>query len=666
MGYSMSQLEAALDMARRGLLVFPLRPYGKRPAVSAFQYVATTDENVIREWWKQKPNYNVGVLTTDIVVFDLDTKHGKDAVGEYLKNGGHFDTFVVRTATGGMHCYFNGPDSRLRVGFLPGVDVRSHNGYVVGAGSYVDAKLSGEPEIVATGDYKIEHDCTDLPWVPAELEMKLEKPGKHERLNTSVELDTPTAIVAASEWLKTAAPAIEGQGGDNRTYETAAKLVRDFALSEEIAFELMSRGWNERCVPPWPLDLLLRKIENAAAYGKGELGSGRPEVIFSQVHIVPPPTMTSAHERGVFLGNLLEAKDVKARPWIVERLMLKGDVTIVGGAGAVGKSAFTLTAICHFAAGKDFGPYKLRGKRPLRVLIYNAEDDREEQSRRVLAICMAFSLDYDLVRSNIASMDDANGELLLATLANGSPVQHATAINYIVNAAERDKIDVIVLDPLVNLHTVNENDNGSMRYVMSILRRIARETGTAVLTVHHTAKGLSKADKGDQDAMRGASAIINSARVSLMISSLTDDDRKEMNIKDEERHQFVRIDDAKANMFAKTGGALMYLKLQSTKLFTGDWIGVPVPFGDKEKIAQQRQDMAIIILEELRAINKGSMGLADAAKLIIRESEVYKNTKEGAMRLRIEGWFKRPVQLNGRPEKIALERDGALLKLKLT
>jgi hypothetical protein len=658
----MSQLEAALAMARRGFPVFPLRVCGKKPAVSAFQYVATTDENVIREWWKSQPKYNIGVLTTDIVVFDLDTKHGKDAVGEYTKNGGHFNTLVVRTATGGMHCYFNGPDSRLRTGLLPGVDVRSHNGYVVGAGSHVDAELSGEPEIKATGDYTIEHDCADLPWVPAELEAKLEKPGKHERRDTSVELDTPTAIVTASEWLKTAAPAIEGEGGDNTTYQTAARLTRDFALSEEIAFELMARGWNERCVPPWPLDLLLRKIENAAAYGKGELGAARPEVIFGQVHM--PPPAPPAHERGVYLGNLLEAKDIKARPWTVERLLLKGDVTIIGGAGAVGKSAFTLAAICHFAAGKDFGSYKLRGKRPLRILVYNAEDDREEQSRRVLAICMAYNLDYDLVRSNLASMDNVNDDFLLATLANGSPVQIPTSINYIVEAARRDQIDVIVLDPLVNLHTCNENDNSSMHYVMGILRRIARETGTALLTVHHTAKGTAS-NKGEQDTLRGASSIINSARVSLIISSLSDDDRKEMGIKDEDRHQFVRIDDVKANMFAKTGGALMYLKMESTRLSTGDLIGVPVPFGDKEKIAQQRQEMALIIMEELITIGKGSIGLSDATRLIIRESEVYKTMKEATLRLRIEGWFKRPVQLEGRPEKIALEREGALLMLKL-
>ena len=667
----MSQLDAALAMAKRGFRVFPLRVYGKRPAISAFQNAATCDENIIRAWWNDNPKYNIGILTTGLVVVDIDVKYVKDAVDEYTKNGGHFDTFVVKTPTGGYHCYFNGPDAKLAAGVFPGVDLRAYNGYVVGPGSTVDAALSGEDNIKATGTYVIAHDIGgdigDLPWVPEGIERKLEKPGVRIRIDFSVELDTTTAILNATEWLKSADPAIEGMGGDNRTYETAAKLVRDFALSPETAFQLLWQNWNDYCIPPWPEHELWHKVENAVAYGKGPLGAARPEAYFGSVQLVPVPQLVPAiqEQDDVYMGNLMMAKDIRSRQWLVERLLLKRDITVLGGSGGAGKSIFILTVICHLACGKDFGVYKSKEKRPLRFMIYNAEDDREEQARRILAICFAFNLDYELVRSNIAAMGNAKTELLLARIITQTPMQDEKEINTIVENAKRVKADILIFDPLVNLHTCNENDNSQMRFVMSIFRRIAVETDTAVFLVHHANKGNAKENKGDPDAMRGATAIVNSARISLMISSVTDADRKEMNIGDEERYIYVRIDNAKTNIYLKTGGAIMYLMLQSIRLPTGDDMGVPVPVAAKIKTAVQRQTLAVIIVAEIRKRGKGYILLSDAAEAVQLEIEFYSKMDKDKLRRDMQKWFEKPVKVDGSDDHIVCVHDNKRLILEL-
>ena len=70
-------LRAALAAARSGLYVFPVRPYGKTPAVRDWEHAATTDPTIITAWWRSRP-YNIGIATgpSRLLVVDLDTARG--------------------------------------------------------------------------------------------------------------------------------------------------------------------------------------------------------------------------------------------------------------------------------------------------------------------------------------------------------------------------------------------------------------------------------------------------------------------------------------------------------------------------------------------------------------------------------------------------------------
>lgn len=674
-------LAAALAMARRGFRVFPLRPFGKKPAIAAFQFVATTDEATLRAWWTDvlrpedglamcplvdgQRQCNIGILTTDMVVADIDVKDiGHAAIDAYLASGADFDTFVVATPTGGLHSYFDGPDSKLAVQVLHGVDIRSHNGYVVGPGSYVDPQHANDADIKAVGWYTIKSDLP-LKWVPSSIERLLEAPGRRERIDTGIELDTPSAIYNAQEWLAYAPPAIEGQGGDNRTYETSARLVRDYALTDETAFELLAHTWNERCEPPWPLEQLWHKVQNASAYGQGTLGGALPEAFFSGVKVIPTPTPPTAHERGVYMGNLLDASEVKPRAWVVERLLIRGDVSVAASAGGVGKSVVILTAACHWAIGRDFGPYKLKAAgHPLRVMIYNAEDDRQEQTRRVLAICHQYNFDYEAVRKNLAIMDDSDGELQLAGGTINGPVENAPSVNYMIEAAKHEAVDVLVIEPLVNLHTCKETDNGQMRFVMSLLRRIAREANVAVLTAHHTSKGGGDA-KGNSDDIRGAGSIVNSARVAVLLSALTDTDLQDFGIPKEDRYGFVRLDDAKANYMARLGSAIAYMKWNTIRLTTGDFVGVPSVANLNDKSAAQAQYIASVLINNMLVTGSGSMNLAEAIRLLQVENELYNKLPIASLRSLVQRLFKLAVHVDDLSAGVLCVHDGKNVLVRL-
>ena len=49
--------------------------------------------------------------------------------------------------------------------------------------------------------------------------------------------------------------------------------------------------------------------------------------------------------------------------------------------------------------------------------------------------------------------------------------------------------DVLIVDPLAELHTSEENDNGAMRAVAASFRALAVEFNMAVIIAHHTRKG---------------------------------------------------------------------------------------------------------------------------------------------------------------------------------
>ena len=135
-------MAAALEYARRGWAVFPLRPGRKEPATGHGFKDATTDEKQIREWWKRSPASNIGIATGPasggLLVIDLDDKNGKNGPEELQKWEKEHDplpaTLRARTASGaGEHLYFtySGMDLRSPQDIRPGIDLRAAGAYVV-------------------------------------------------------------------------------------------------------------------------------------------------------------------------------------------------------------------------------------------------------------------------------------------------------------------------------------------------------------------------------------------------------------------------------------------------------------------------------------------------------------------------------------------------------
>lgn len=138
-------LDAALALARIGFAVFPCRA-DKTPLLKDWPNRASTDEKVIRGWWRQFPTAVPAIAcgASGLLVVDCDRKNGKDGVAEWLRlcATNELDPVacpIIETPSGGQHYYFRQlPGSPLgntasRIG--GGIDTRGAGGYVIAPGA---------------------------------------------------------------------------------------------------------------------------------------------------------------------------------------------------------------------------------------------------------------------------------------------------------------------------------------------------------------------------------------------------------------------------------------------------------------------------------------------------------------------------------------------------
>jgi P4 family phage/plasmid primase-like protien len=136
------KLERALAYIELGWAIFPLVPNTKRPLTKNGFKDATKSAYVVRQWWEETPDANIGIVTGEasgLLVLDVDVKKGAKGRESLSSIKGLPPTLTAQTPTGGWHLYFavEGP-IRSRIGLLPGLDIKAEGGYVVGPGSQID------------------------------------------------------------------------------------------------------------------------------------------------------------------------------------------------------------------------------------------------------------------------------------------------------------------------------------------------------------------------------------------------------------------------------------------------------------------------------------------------------------------------------------------------
>jgi hypothetical protein len=158
-------LDEALAYAAQGWYVFPCHTptaggcscgkadcddVGKHPRTPHGFKDATTDPDVLQQWWTKWPDANIGIATgaSGLVVIDPDAE-GLDAWD--AKAAEHYEiaeTLTARTGGGGLHLVYRMPEGvsiRATTGTLPpDIHVRGQDHYIIAAPSlHKDGKRYG-------------------------------------------------------------------------------------------------------------------------------------------------------------------------------------------------------------------------------------------------------------------------------------------------------------------------------------------------------------------------------------------------------------------------------------------------------------------------------------------------------------------------------------------
>jgi RecA-family ATPase len=180
-----------------------------------------------------------------------------------------------------------------------------------------------------------------------------------------------------------------------------------------------------------------------------------------------------------------------AQRWLVTNLWLDEGVGIVGGEPKLGKSFLALDLAVAVASGTPcLRDARFAVPRAGRVLLYAAEDALHIVRQRLEGICAAAGLVLDEIDLDVITVPTLRLDL-------------SSDCERLIHTVEQLKPRLLILDPFVRLHRIDENASGEVAPLLAYLRELQRRYALSVIVVHHAKKGGGKIRAGQ--ALRGSS-----------------------------------------------------------------------------------------------------------------------------------------------------------------
>lgn len=598
----------------------PLTPNGFK--------AATRFPRIIERWWSDWPDAAVGLPTgekTGFFALDIDNKpggaNGFDWLAEMEAEHGPLpDTALVTSPNGGLHIYFKyvvGTRNRGALG--AGVDIRSEGGYVLAAGS-----------TMANGrSYKWETDTREIADAPAWLLDLLLPKSAPAHTQYSLSAATNNAYVDAAVDRELADLAGAPMGTRNNALNDAAfsigTIVGAGALGEAEARALLqdvARGWGRdwsRCCktienalkagiqnprnipePDFPAQDNTRLVDITRMIQRGlEKGRLREQVARVDADLTVqeevPQNGADIPEREVVspTGDVEPANDnvpqspivATAFKWIDPKTLPRREfaygshfirkyVSVTVSPGGLGKTSASIAEGLAMVSGRAL--LGIKPPKRLRTWIFNAEDPRDEMERRIMAACIHYKLKPADIEGHLFLDSGREQELVVAIEDKKAGVRiQQPIVEAVVEQIERYGIDVMIVDPFVSTHGVNENDNGAIDKVAKLWAQIADYTNCSIDIVHHLRK-VADREATVEDA-RGAVSLIGAARSVRVLNRMSEEQAGEAGINKEDRFGYFYTTYGKSNLTPLSHKA-EWRHLVSTPLGNGTGLAQPQDF----------------------------------------------------------------------------------------
>jgi len=475
--------EAALYWASRGFFVLPLRPKSKKPlAGSHGAHDASNDIEVIKKWWADHPDANIGVAPDRAghMILDIDPPAGENSIFDLeLAHGFLPDTLTIRTPRGGRQVYLQGKGGVSVSKLGPNLDTRGYGSYGLLPPSYVVDTEKG-----INGGYAVERiaEIAPDPWIARELrQQRIKNTGEN------VELNLPVNVDRAREFLHQQAEqdnvAIQGAGGDHFTFRMACTVL-DMGVSEAKALELMSSEWNAACDPPWEPEDLKRKIENAALYKQNS----------ETAWAVKPLQDTFAHIAAGLsdeerirkpsrfrVYSELERAEFREPEWIIPDFIAERSLVQFTGKEKSFKSFLALDVALGLASGTETFGY---APQPRPVVYVAGENAHSTMLKHIPAWRLSRLLEKEIPFYIVKAIPRAQVGEETAELLEQIKLKSIQPALVILDTATRA------------LRGLDENSAKDMGLFSAMCEHIQNELNCTVLTIRHMGKDNSRGGRG--------------------------------------------------------------------------------------------------------------------------------------------------------------------------
>jgi len=285
---------------------------------------------------------------------------------------------------------------------------------------------------------------------------------------------------------------------------------------------------------------------------------------------VVQPSAKPKQCQGTIIATPFKWRDpatIPCREFLYGRNLIRKQISVTVAPGGVGKSTLGVAEAVAMASGRDLLGDTVPSK--LKVWVYNLEDERVEMQRRIIAAMQAHDVAFAEIKDRLF-YDTGRERPLCTAITISNQVQIIQpVIEELAEEIMRREIDVMIIDPFVSSHQVNENDNGAIDQVAKEWVALADRCNCAIELVHHTRKAYGQ--EVTSESGRGATALLAAARSARVLNKMSPKMREDAGLPDDHSSYFS-IDRDKANLAPE--GAREWRRITPFTLANGDSVGV--------------------------------------------------------------------------------------------